>query len=133
MSKVEPDLMGLNPAMRHSIVNAVFSEIWPEGASAAAIDKLREKLKRNLKALSALAPNSGAYLNQVRANLLIPYFQLNLLTKASLYEPNPKQTFFGSHYQKLRAIKHKYDPSDLFVVVEGVGSDEWDGSLNCRL
>ena len=52
--------------------------------------------------------------------------------QASLYEPNPAHSFFGSHYKKLRAIKAVYDPFDLFIVAEGVGSDEWDGSLTCR-
>lgn len=54
-------------------------------------------------------------------------------TQASLYESDPKKTFFGSHYDKLLAIKEKYDPYDLFVVAEGVGSDKWDAELNCRV
>lgn len=52
--------------------------------------------------------------------------------QASLYEKDFKNTFFGSHYRKLKAIKDKYDPQGLFLVASGVGSDEWDGSLNCR-
>jgi len=51
---------------------------------------------------------------------------------ASLYEPNPRQVFFGSHYDRLKKIKDKYDPVGMFVVAGGVGSDEWDESLNCR-
>jgi hypothetical protein len=39
---------------------------------------------------------------------------------------------FGSHYDKLKMIKI-YDPVDLFVVGDGVGSDDWDTSLNCHL
>ncbi len=53
--------------------------------------------------------------------------------QASLYYADPKQTFFGSHYDKLLSIKKKYDPNDLFVVAEGVGSEEWDASLNCQV
>ena len=49
-----------------------------------------------------------------------------------MFESNPKYTFFGDHYDKLKAIKDIYDPVGLFVVREGVGSDNWDGSLNCR-
>ena len=49
-----------------------------------------------------------------------------------MFEPNPMYTFFGSHYSKLKAIKNVYDPIDLFVVTEGVGSEDWDASLNCR-
>lgn len=53
------------------------------------------------------------------------------MLQASLYGSDPKQEFFGSHYNKLLSIKRKYDPYDLFVVVQGVGSDKWDATLNC--
>ena len=49
-----------------------------------------------------------------------------------MFELNPQDTFFGSHYDKLKAIKNAYDPVGLFVVTEGVGSEDWDTSLNCR-
>jgi hypothetical protein len=49
-----------------------------------------------------------------------------------MFEPNPKETFFGSHYDKLKAIKNVYDPIGLFVVKDGVGAEDWDASLNCR-
>ncbi|EEB98687.1 hypothetical protein MPER_01761 [Moniliophthora perniciosa FA553] len=52
--------------------------------------------------------------------------------EASLYERNFQHTFFGNHYDRLLAIKDQYDPSGLFVVPEGVGSERWDESLNCR-
>ena len=44
-----------------------------------------------------------------------------------------KKSFFGTHYNKLRAIKQKYDPNSMFLVHEGVGSDEWDTDLVCRV
>jgi hypothetical protein len=49
-----------------------------------------------------------------------------------MFEPNPKYAFFGDHYDKLKAIKDIYDPVGLLVVHEGVGSDDWNTSLNCR-
>jgi FAD/FMN-containing dehydrogenase len=36
-----------------------------------------------------------------------------------------QQSFWGSNYRKLRAVKAKYDPDGLFFVHHGVGSDEW--------
>ena len=36
------------------------------------------------------------------------------------------------HYDKLEWIKNKYDPTSLFVVASGVGSDKWDEQLVCR-
>ena len=50
-----------------------------------------------------------------------------------LYERDFKAAFFGSHYERLKQIKNKYDSEGLFVVAGGVGSDDWDGSLNCRV
>ena len=50
-----------------------------------------------------------------------------------MHETNPQQTFFGSHYPILKAIKLLYDPTSLFVVKEGVGSEDWDADLHCRL
>ena len=37
--------------------------------------------------------------------------------------------YFGDHYDKLECIKNKYDPTSLFVVASGVGSDKWDEQL----
>ena len=53
--------------------------------------------------------------------------------QASFYESDAKKTFFGSHYDKLLRIKEKYDPYDLFVVTDGVGSEKWDAELVCRV
>ena len=48
-------------------------------------------------------------------------------------EPDPLQAFFGDHRSVLRLIKRIYDPLDMFVVAEGIGSDDWDNELVCRL
>ena len=48
-------------------------------------------------------------------------------------EPDPAYAFFGEHYGALSAIKARYDPTDLFIVVEGVGSERWATQLTCRV
>jgi hypothetical protein len=53
--------------------------------------------------------------------------------QASLWEEDWKYTFFGDHYATLKLMKDKYDPNRLFVVAEGVGSEDWDPDLRCRL
>jgi len=115
VSDVDPESTGLNPAWRSALVHVTWSEGWPDGTQASVIEKLRNDVKSFIGKMEALEPGSGSYFNE-----------------ASLYEEDPKRTFFGSHYPKLEAIKTKYDPHGLFVVAEGVGSDEWDSSLNCR-
>jgi hypothetical protein len=44
-----------------------------------------------------------------------------------------KTTFYGPNYAKLSAIKKIYDPTDLFIVKAGVGSERWDSSGLCRV
>ncbi|RPD75198.1 FAD-binding domain-containing protein [Lentinus tigrinus ALCF2SS1-7] len=115
VSNVSASATGLNPAWRKAAVHVAGGITWPEGATLNEINALRDELKNNTARVRAFAPESGAYFNE-----------------ASLYEPDPAHSFFGSHYTKLRAIKSVYDPIDLFIVAEGVGSDEWDKTLTCR-
>ncbi len=115
VSKVPASHTGLNPAWRRAAAHVVVGTAWPDGATADEINQARAELKANTATLRAIAPDSGAYFNE-----------------ASLYEPDPKQAFFGAHYGPLRAIKALYDPLDLFIVAEGVGSAEWDAELTCR-
>ncbi|EKM61059.1 uncharacterized protein PHACADRAFT_156227 [Phanerochaete carnosa HHB-10118-sp] len=116
VSKIDPSTTGLNPAWREALIHVVFGSGWPEGASVDAINEVRAKIKKGEAAFRTLTPQGGAYFNE-----------------ASLYEADSKYEFFGSHYDKLRAIKRIYDPIDLFVVPGGVGSEEWDADLYCRI
>ncbi|KAF1993967.1 FAD/FMN-containing dehydrogenase [Amniculicola lignicola CBS 123094] len=57
------------------------------------------------------------------------------MNEADFNNPRWKQEFYGKNYNKLRAIKKKWDPKDLFYATTAVGSDVWkvagDGRL-CR-
>ena len=66
VSKVDPSSTGLNPAWRQAGAHAVFGITWPDGASAALIQSLRDDLEKRLALVRALAPESGAYFNEVR-------------------------------------------------------------------
>lgn len=59
--------------------------------------------------------DSGAYSNEADAR-----------------EPNFQVTFFGKNYEKLLAVKKKYDPNGLFIVMAGVGSEGWNAEGLCR-
>ncbi|KAF9467719.1 hypothetical protein BDZ94DRAFT_980884 [Collybia nuda] len=115
VSKVDPESMGLNPAWRKALAHVILQVSWEEGQPISEIRKVEQQIRDGTMILDSVAPESGAYFNE-----------------ASLYETNPQKTFFGLHYDKLRSIKARYDPHDLFVVINGVGSEDWDKSLTCR-
>ncbi|KAI6096140.1 hypothetical protein F5141DRAFT_1191117 [Pisolithus sp. B1] len=115
VSQIDPDSAGVNPAWRNAVVETVCGVSWQEGATAEEITGLTDQLKIWIKEMYDLTPQDGAYFNE-----------------ASLYEIDWQYTFFGSHYAKLKDIKDKYDPYRLFVVAEGVGSEEWNEGLTCR-
>jgi len=66
------------------------------------------KIDKAFKELLKVAPNAGSYVSESN------YFQKNW-----------QQSFWGSNYLRLAAIKKKYDPEGLFFVHHGVGSEVW--------
>jgi FAD/FMN-containing dehydrogenase len=68
---------------------------------AEAIDKAMNELRK-------VAPNAGAY-----------------VLEANYFEPDWRESFWGSNYPRLRAVKDKYDPDGLFFSRHGVGSEDW--------
>jgi FAD/FMN-containing dehydrogenase len=61
-----------------------------------------------MAALYAVVPDGGAYVSES------DYFQKDW-----------QQAFWGSNYERLLAVKRKYDPDGLFFVRHGVGSEGW--------
>ena len=66
VSRVDPDATGLNPAWRNSMVYATLGTAWEDGATLAEIDAARQLLIQDMKILEGIAPDSGAYFNEVR-------------------------------------------------------------------
>lgn len=60
--------MGLNPVWRKSLVYNILTAIWVDGANETQIDAARQRLIQDMRTLEGIAPDSGAYLNEV-----IPY------------------------------------------------------------
>lgn len=76
----------------------------------------REKVRRCMDELRAVAADGGAYVSE-----------------SNFFEKNWQQAYWGSNYARLRAVKKKYDASGLFVVHNGVGSEEWSADGFTRL
>jgi FAD/FMN-containing dehydrogenase len=55
------------------------------------------------------------------------------ISESNYFERDWQHAFWGSNYSRLRAVKAKYDPTGLFFVHHGVGSEEWSADGFTRL
>ncbi len=49
------------------------------------------------------------------------------VSESNFFEPRWQQSFWGSNYPRLLAVKKQYDPNGLFFVHHGVDSENWSG------
>jgi FAD/FMN-containing dehydrogenase len=82
----------------------------------AAADARRARVQAAMAALRAVAPDTGAYVNEC------DYFQ-----------PDWQKAFWGPNYPRLADIKRRYDPDGLFFVHNGVGSEAWSADGFTRM
>ena len=68
VSRVDPESTGLNPVWRDSLVYTTLGTTWQDGANSTEIEAARQLLIQNMKILEGIAPESGAYLNEVRVS-----------------------------------------------------------------
>lgn len=114
-----PSTNAVLPNWRDSLITFnIFSE-WDFSIPLAQnVAKETEITQTIVPTLEAISPGAGAYLNEADPN-----------------QPNWQETFYGSNYAALKAVKKKYDPLNLFYATTAVGSEAWvvasDGRL-CR-
>ncbi|RAH51121.1 FAD-binding domain-containing protein [Aspergillus brunneoviolaceus CBS 621.78] len=48
-------------------------------------------------------------------------------------QPDSRRAFWGDNYERLYAVKQRWDPDGLFIVRMGVGSEDWDEEGICRV
>ncbi len=61
-----------------------------------------------MREIRALVPSPGSYLNE-----------------SDFFDAAWRESFWGSHYARLLAVKDRYDPDGLFYAHHGVGSERW--------
>lgn len=76
---------------------------------ARAIDAAAAELRK-------AAPQAGSYLSE-----------------SNFFNQRWQQDYFGPNYPRLRNIKQHYDPEGLFIVRNGVGSEDWSADGFTRL
>ena len=91
-------------------VSAVGSENGRSGHPSGPVATAMQQLKK-------IAPSTGSY-----------------VAESDYFLTNWQQEFWGQNYRRLLAVKSRYDPSGLFFVRHGVGSELWseDGFTRIR-
>jgi hypothetical protein len=67
-----------------------------------------EAIENALREVRKLLPTVGSYVSET-----------------NFFESNWQESFWGSNYSRLLAVKGRYDPDGLFFVHHGVGSERW--------
>ncbi|HYB41437.1 MAG TPA: BBE domain-containing protein, partial [Candidatus Methylomirabilis sp.] len=74
----------------------------------AAARKSAGEVDRAMATLGRLVPDGGCY-----------------FAESNFFEPGWQRAYWGPNYPRLVAVKQKYDPTGLFFVHHGVGSEGW--------
>ena len=74
------------------------------------------RIARAMDELRRLTPHPGSYVSE-----------------SNFFDRDWRQSFWGPNYPRLAAAKKKYDPSGLFIVHHGVGSEDWSEDGFARL
>ena len=82
----------------------------------AAARRSRAQIHRCVNELRAIVPNEGAYVSE-----------------SDFFQKDWQHSYWGSNYARLASVKKKYDPAGLFIVHNGVGSEEWSASAFTKL
>ena len=106
-----------NPAVLNAFVLAIIAGEGPPAYPGLRghepdIASARRNARRIGDAMTELrkaAPDAGSY-----------------VAESGFFEPKWQTSYWGANYPRLLAIKQKYDPSGLFFVRHGVGSEAWD-------
>jgi FAD/FMN-containing dehydrogenase len=83
--------------------------------------------------LTAARQDAGAINRAMDELLKVVTHPGSYVSESDFFERVWQQSFWGSNYPRLAAVKKKYDPSGLFFVHHGVGSDEWSPDGFTRL
>lgn len=105
------------PAWRDALMSIMVVGPWNFTAPREEMVQRENELTDNvMPQLEAVTPGSGAYLNE-----------------ADFQQRNWQEDFYGSNYEKLRSVKKKYDPGNIFYATTAVGSEAWTVASDGRL
>lgn len=108
--------MPTNPAVQNAFALAIIASAGPPAFAGtpghepdvAAARKNAASVGAAMAELRKVAPNGGAYVSE-----------------ANFFDKQWRSAYWGRNYPRLATVKKKYDPTGLFFVHNGVGSEEW--------
>ncbi len=107
----------VHPAWRDAIGLVNIAALWDYAAPPAVLAARQQRLTHVVDpALVALMPGSAPYLNE--ANYAMP----DLLRQS-----------YGPNLERLRQVKQRYDPEDIFWAAAAVGREAWAPDAEGRL
>ena len=114
----------MNPAVVDAFALAISASAGPPAfpgipgpePDLAAARRQGQQVGRAMDELLRVAPRAGSY-----------------VAESDFFESSWQQSFWGSNYPRLAAVKRQYDPAGLFVVHHGVGSEEWSADGFTRI
>jgi FAD/FMN-containing dehydrogenase len=106
----------INPALLDAFALAISASAGPPAVPGVPghepdVTSGREQASANARAMNemrSLVTEPGSYVSE-----------------SSFFEPNWQRSYWGANYPRLLAVKQKYDPTGLFFVHHGVGSEAW--------
>ncbi|KAI0409344.1 hypothetical protein F4802DRAFT_546234 [Xylaria palmicola] len=98
----------VNPAWRVNVMHAMLMDVQPDGLTAQQATDRDALMQGYMALLRSASPGAGSYMNEGDPG-----------------EPDWQQAFFGANYERLLAIKRKWDPAGVFWAPTTVGSEAW--------
>lgn len=99
----------VNPAWRKTVTHFILVGLWDNDATFAQIQAVSETMTNDwMVKWRAVSPRAGSY-----------------MAEGDINEPDFQQSFFGSYYPQLYALKQQLDPYGLFYAPQAVGSEDW--------
>ncbi|KAJ5520055.1 hypothetical protein N7463_000508 [Penicillium fimorum] len=96
-----------NPALHKMLMHAITSTDWASTTSDAEIQSKMDDLTKAPGKWRAVSPDPGAYMSE-----------------SDIQEPHFQEAFYGTNYDRLCRLKHRYDPTSLFYAPTAVGSED---------
>jgi hypothetical protein len=104
------------PAWRKAIMSMQMGTLWDPLRWEDMLADQKKITEVYMPQIIAVTPGSGTYMNEADFN-----------------QPNWKEVFYGTNWDRLMAVKKKWDPKSLLYNWRGVNSEVWEVANDGRM